>query len=136
MNKDEEAVNLAMQLADAEEAKGQAEGKLAGLQAALVVEKGTVAALRTKVPAAFESRKAAGVAVDMFSADEYIEAVEGMDKGELKEALLQGVVQAHLEYLGREGGPNQRKMSMPCSGERSTRVGAKRACIPADSPVP
>jgi hypothetical protein len=92
MNKDEEAVNLAMQLADAEEAKGQAEGKLAGLQAALVVEKGTVAALRTKVPAAFESRKAAGVAVDMFSADEYIEAVEGMDKGELKEALLQGVV--------------------------------------------
>ena len=71
LNKDEEAVNLAMQLADVEVEKDEAEGRMRALEAALVVEKKTVAALRTKIPPSFASSAAS------YSPEEYIDAVEG-----------------------------------------------------------
>ena len=70
-NKDEEAISLAMQLADLEVEKGEAEERVTGLEAALAVEKNTIAALRTRFPPAVASSSAA------VSPEEYIEAVEG-----------------------------------------------------------
>lgn len=71
-NKDEEAVQLAMQLADLEVEKKSAEDRVRTLQAALSVEKSTVAALRSKVPPVSGPGPAAR------GSKEYIEAIEGV----------------------------------------------------------
>ena len=71
LNKDEEAVSLAMQLADLEVAKEDAEGRVKGLEASLVVEKKTVSMLWTKIPPVFSSSSSS------YTPQEYIEAIEG-----------------------------------------------------------
>ena len=70
-NKDEEAVSLAIQLADLEVEKGEAAERVTGLEAALAVEKATIAALRTRIPPAVAPSAAPA------SPEEHIEAVEG-----------------------------------------------------------
>jgi len=84
---DEQLMQVTLQLNDAEVRLGDAEAGLAGTEAALAVEKRTVSSLQSlqsKLREGEEPAAAEGTAA--FTPEEYVEAIEDMEEGEVQAA--------------------------------------------------